>query len=229
MYKNLATLGILTGNFGHETQDIISRINSTLAFYEIIAPTVQNSHFKELTQNIISDFSRISGYSLMIVEFLKKKKRNPEANLNFKEVLDGICGLYIGMLNAFNVKLTWEAEEDISLTMRQIDLESVIINMITNAFEQVKTSKNRRIHIQFKQEENDIYLIFEDTGRGVPINIRNEIFNAFKTTKEDGIGLGLNIVKDIVTNYHGTVQIMDSQRFGGAKFVIHFRKKERVE
>ena len=45
MYKNLATLGILTGNFGHETQDIISRIDNTLSFYAEIAPMIENPFF----------------------------------------------------------------------------------------------------------------------------------------------------------------------------------------
>lgn len=226
MYKNLATLGILTGNFGHETQDIISRINSTLAFYHELVPFVENKYFKEITDNIISDFERISGYSTMIVEFLRKKKRNPEQNLNFKEVLEGICSLYTGMLEAFHVHFTWEAEADIYFTMRQIDLESVIINMITNAFEQVKAKQSREIDINFVQKDNDLYLYFEDNGPGVPEEERKEIFRAFKTSKEDGIGLGLNIVQDIVANYGGAVYVAKSEKLGGAKFVVHFSKKE---
>ena len=226
MYKNLATLGILTGNFGHETQDIISRIDNTLSFYNELAPLIENEYFEIITQNIISDFARISGYSLMIVEFLRKKKRSPQTKLDFKQVLNSVGSLYIGMLEAFHVQFTWNSDENINMTMRQIDLESIIINMVTNAFEQVKTANRKEIHVNFRQRDNDIYLYFEDSGCGVPKEHREEIFKAFKTSKEDGIGLGLNIVRDIVATYGGTVFVSDSEMFGGAKFVVHFIKKE---
>ena len=226
MYKNLATLGILTGNFGHETQDIISRIDSTLSFYTEIAPIIENPFFAEITDNIRSDFTRISGYSLMIVEFLRKKKRSPHVDLDFGEVLRDICRLYQGMLEAFHIDLQLKAEADICLTMRQIDLESIIINMITNAFEQLKARPKKKIQIIFEQREEDIYLYFEDSGPGVPENMREEIFKPFITTKEDGIGLGLNIVKDIVTSYGGTVSAEESKDLGGAKFIVHFMKED---
>ena len=226
MYKNLATLGILTGSFGHETQDIISRIDNTLSFYRELVPYVENKYFKETTTNIASDFARISGYSLMVVEFLRKKKRSVQSNLNFGEVLNGICMLYIKMLDAFHVDFSWNSEESICFIMRQIDLESIIINMITNSFEQVKNRQQKKIQIRFVQKESDIYLYFEDSGCGVPEDKREEIFKPFITSKEDGIGLGLNIVRDIVNDYGGTIYVSDSEMFGGAKFIVHFVKRE---
>ena len=122
--------------------------------------------------------------------------------------------------------LQLKAEEDICLTMRQIDLESIIINMITNAFEQVKARQKKKIQIIFEQKGEDIYLYFEDSGPGVPENMREEIFKPFITTKEDGIGLGLNIVKDIVTSYGGKVHAEESKDLGGAKLVVHFMKED---
>jgi C4-dicarboxylate-specific signal transduction histidine kinase len=162
----------------------------------------------------------------MIVEFLRKKKRSPHTNLDFGGVLRDICRLYQGMLEAFHVDLQLKAEEDIGLTMRQIDLESIIINMITNAFEQVKARQKKKIQIIFEQKGEDIYLYFEDSGPGVPENMREEIFKPFITTKEDGIGLGLNIVKDIVTSYGGKVHAEESKDLGGAKLVVHFMKED---
>lgn len=226
MYKNLSTLGILTGNFGHETQDIISRIDNTLSFYTEIAPMIENPYFAEITDNVKSDFSRMSGYSLMIVEFLRKKKRSSHMNLDLGKVLGDICRLYQGMLEAFHVDLYQKSDKDIYFTMRQIDLESIIINMITNAFEQVKTRQKKEIRITFVQQDRDIYFYFEDSGPGVPENMRKEIFQAFITSKEDGIGLGLNIVKDIVISYSGEVYVEKSKGLGGAKFVVHFMKED---
>lgn len=225
MYKNLATLGILTGNFGHETQDIISRIGNSIAYFEALIPTIENRYFGNITGILKSDFARIEGYSSMIVEFLRKHKRDVKENLNFAVVLNDICHLYLGMLQEFRIELSWKAQNEMSFTMRQIDLESIIINMITNAFEQLKSSSARAINIQFRQDQENLFLEFEDSGRGVSADKREEIFRAFVTTKEDGIGLGLNIVKDIVLSYGGTIRVLDSEKLGGAKFLIHFKKE----
>lgn len=224
MYKNLSTLGILTGNFGHETQDIISRIGSSIAYFESLTPTIENEDFKDITDILKSDFARIEGYSSMIVEFLRKHKRNVRKDLNLGDVLGNICHLYMGMLQQFKIELTWNSQNEIYFTMRQIDLESIIINMITNAFEQLKGKMRRSIAIQFSQDEENIFLEFEDSGAGVPVEKRDEIFQAFVTTKEEGIGLGLNIVRDIVVSYGGTISVLDSERLGGARFLIHFVK-----
>lgn len=226
MYKNLATLGILTGNFGHETQDIISRIGNSIAYFEALTPTIENRHFGNITGILKSDFARVEGYSSMIVEFLRKHKRDVKENLDFGVVLNDICNLYIGMLLEFQIDFSWNSQNEICFTMRQIDLESIIINMITNAFEQLKGKPQRIIYIQFSQDDENIYLEFEDSGNGVPIDKREKIFQAFVTTKEDGIGLGLNIVKDIVKSYGGTIKVLDSEKLGGARFLIHFKKKE---
>lgn len=226
MYKNLATLGILTGNFGHETQDIISRIGNSIAYFEALTPMIESKHFANITGILKSDFARIEGYSSMIVEFLRKHKREVKKNLDFGKVLSNVCQLYIGMLHEFRITLSWNSQEDICFTMRQIDLESIIINMITNAFEQLKGKQRREIDIQFSQEDENIFLAFEDSGNGVPLEERQKIFQAFVTTKEDGIGLGLNIVRDIVKSYGGEIEVLDSKKLGGARFLVHFEKWE---
>ena len=110
--------------------------------------------------------------------------------------------------------------------MAQIDLESIIINMITNAYEQVKGKKHKIISVDITQNMSNIIITFQDSGSGVPADMRKKIFMPFMTTKENGIGLGLNIVKDIVDRYHGTIDITDSQQYGGAKFEIFLPKKE---
>ena len=104
--------------------------------------------------------------------------------------------------------------------MKQIDLESIIINMITNAFEQVKGRSIRQIGIYIEQSMSHIILNFEDSGNGVPKGKEKDIFRPFETTKEEGIGLGLNIVKDIVENYGGEIKVQRSEILHGAKFVV---------
>ena len=74
-------------------------------------------------------------------------------------------------------------------------------------------------------------LSVEDTGPGVPVEIREKIFETFFTTKgEMGTGLGLAVVKNVMRRHKGSVTLVDSpdrarttnQLTGGAKFVLRF-------
>jgi len=55
----------------------------------------------------------------------------------------------------------------------------------------------------------------QDTGPGIPAELREQIFNPFVTTKKTGVGLGLSIVSKIIDGHHGTIRI-ESAGSGGA-------------
>lgn len=221
LYKNLASLGMLTGSFGHETSDIVSRIQTSLHLINVyLDKGIDKNQISDVVNIVSGDFGRIYAYSNLIVNFLRKRKREVIADIKFGDVLSEVTGFYRAIVNSFNVTLNETCEQQIIYAMRQIDLESIIINMITNAFEQVKGKHIRKISINIKQSISHIILNFEDSGDGVPTGKEKDIFRPFETTKEEGIGLGLNIVKDIVENYGGEIKVEHSETLLGAKFVV---------
>jgi two-component system nitrogen regulation sensor histidine kinase GlnL len=63
----------------------------------------------------------------------------------------------------------------------------------------------------------------EDTGPGIPAELREQIFNPFVTTKKTGVGLGLSIVSKIIDGHHGSIRIESNGGQGkGAAFVMFF-------
>lgn len=221
LYKNLASLGMLTGSFGHETSDIVSRIQASLHLVKVYLDNgMDATEIKNVIGIVDGDFSRIYAYSNLIVNFLRKRKRENLTDIYFKNVLTEIMGFYEAIVLPFNVNLKWNCGEEVLYRMKQIDLESIIINMITNAFEQVKGKQTRQITITIKNNPSEIVMFFEDSGDGVPKEKEKDIFRPFETTKEEGIGLGLNIVKDIVDKYKGDIVVDRSELLKGAKFII---------
>ena len=230
LYKNLASLGMLTGSFGHETSDIVSRIQTSLHLVSVyLEKGMDKTQIKDLLEIINGDFDRIYAYSNLIINFLRKRKREALVDIEFDKVLSEVTGFYQAIVKSFDVTLSAKCNEQIIYTMKQIDLESIIINMITNAFEQVKGKQIRQISIYIEQSMSHIILNFEDSGNGVPKGKENDIFRPFETTKEEGIGLGLNIVKDIVENYGGEIKVERSETLHGAKFVVLLPKGEDKE
>ena len=72
-----------------------------------------------------------------------------------------------------------------------------------------------RIHAIGKGDHNDVVVEIEDSGPGIPAELRENIFNPFVTTKQSGVGLGLAIVTKIVDLHGGTVTLI-SERGKGA-------------
>lgn len=151
---------------------------------------------------------------------MRKRKREAITDIEVSFVLSEVTEFYKTIVDSFNITLVTNCDQQIWYAMKQIDLESIIINMITNAFEQVKGKSIRQIKICIEQSMSHIILNFEDSGDGVPKGKEMDIFRPFETTKEEGIGLGLNIVKDIVENYKGEIKVERSETLNGAKFVV---------
>ncbi|MDR3674282.1 MAG: ATP-binding protein, partial [Acidobacteriota bacterium] len=64
-----------------------------------------------------------------------------------------------------------------------------------------------------------VEITFEDTGPGIPAELRAQIFNPFFTTKETGVGLGLSIVSKIIDDHHGWIRVT-SEPGSGACFRV---------
>jgi len=65
-----------------------------------------------------------------------------------------------------------------------------------------------------------VALVVEDDGPGIPPDQRERVFDPYFTTKTDGTGLGLAIVKKIVVEHGGTVNVGESEKYGGASFIV---------
>lgn len=87
-----------------------------------------------------------------------------------------------------------------------------LLNLVTNAIQAI--SERGAITISTARRTDTITITVDDTGCGIPEDVREKIFEPFFTTKAQGTGLGLAIVKKFIENNHGTVAITDRQGGG---------------
>jgi C4-dicarboxylate-specific signal transduction histidine kinase len=106
--------------------------------------------------------------------------------------------------------------------------EQVFVNLITNALqamqaEEASFEKTLRLSIapEISHGELGVGVIVEDSGPGVPPELREQIFNPFFTSKKDGVGLGLSIVAKIVDDHRGMIRL-ESSTPRGARFHVFF-------
>ena len=101
------------------------------------------------------------------------------------------------------------------------DIQHVLFNIVRNAI-QAMDGKGR-IEIHTTQEEDWVRVSIQDNGPGIPDENLKRIFDPFFTTKgpDEGEGLGLYIVRQIISRYQGTIEV-DNAVVGGTRFVIRF-------
>ena len=101
------------------------------------------------------------------------------------------------------------------------EIQQALFNLIRNAIQAI--AGKGRIEIHTAQEGGWVTVRIQDSGAGIPKEHLKRLFDPFFTTKgpDEGEGLGLYIVHQIVTRYRGTIDV-DNAAGGGARFVIRF-------
>jgi signal transduction histidine kinase len=115
------------------------------------------------------------------------------------------------------VDLEWKAPDTITVDGDQHALHHVFLNLALNARDIMPEGGRLRVRVAARRGEARLH--FEDTGPGVPLELRHKIFEPFFTTRAKGTGLGLAFVERIVSEHGGSVTVGTASG-GGASFEI---------
>jgi len=112
--------------------------------------------------------------------------------------------------------------------------EQAFVNIVQNAYDAMSADGGGVLRVEVakaRREMRDggvtdgVEVRISDSGPGIPLELREQIFNPFVTTKKTGVGLGLSIVSKIIDGHHGSIRIEsadqpDGGKGPGARFVI---------
>lgn len=119
------------------------------------------------------------------------------------------------------VQISFEvSEETMPAAFDRQMLGRVLVNLVRNAVQASgQPSAEGRVLVKLEAEPESFSIVVDDNGPGVPESLRTSIFDPYFTTKSNGAGLGLSIVKKIVVEHGGTVDVSQSP-LGGARFRV---------
>ncbi|WP_284180513.1 sensor histidine kinase [Sphingobacterium faecium] len=100
-------------------------------------------------------------------------------------------------------------------------IEQVIINLMLNAIDAVKTNDDAYISLSAVEVDGKIQVRIEDNGIGIPADLQEQIFTPFFTTKKTGTGVGLTLSKQIMLLHKGTI-FVTSEEGKGSVFILQF-------
>lgn len=147
----------------------------------------------------------------------EEEKRKP---IKMNELVEGILLVMEKQMKEVNIKVETSFDDGIPEVMASTNqMRQVMLNIIKNAKEAMP--KGGTLTVRTSREDNKVLIHIQDTGIGIPEEIRDKIYEAFFTTKSKvkGVGLGLSVCYGIIKDHGGEIKV-ESEEEKGTTFTI---------
>lgn len=204
--ENLATMGQMAAHLSHEIRNpigSISLLSSTLKKRVI----TENIPIVEEIQKSVCRIERIIKATLMFSKGVDAKKEKFLWSKLEKELESAIS--YYGYTKEIDFVFP---KEDFSINADKDLLEMMFSNFLTNAIDAIELDDNDVGLIDISYENDGEFHIFKIHDSGVGIDNPKELFEAFKSTKVKGNGLGLVLSRQIAEVHNGSVELLDDDK-----------------
>jgi PAS domain S-box-containing protein len=220
--SRVSTLSALSGSLAHELSQpltsILSNAQAAERFMQRTPPDL--SEIQAILADIVSADLRAGD----IIEHLRTMLRRGEVDLrpvSVKEVLEELLRLMHSDLIGRGVTVSNLATGDLppALTDR-VQLQQVLLNLIVNACDAMESNspQDRELTLTAHIEQHQVRIGVLDCGVGLPDNVEI-LFQAFHTTKKDGLGMGLSICRTLVGAHGGRLWAEHAPKRGAAFYV----------
>lgn len=200
--QRLAQMGQLVALVAHEVNNPLMIISSAAQLS--LMEKLDNKEVEGNLKDIIDQCDRAKDMIHRFLMFAKPSKgKVKEVNIN--DVLENVVRLIEHQFSLYNIKLIRESCKDpIILKVDDQHLQEVFLNILMNAKDAMP--KGGRVCIAVSKSGDDACVKIMDTGIGISDENLKKLFDPFFTTKENGVGLGLPVVKGILEAYGGTIK-----------------------
>jgi signal transduction histidine kinase len=173
--------------------------------------------FDRVTKNIIEQIDTLSDIATEFSNFAQTPKAKNEL-FNLIEVLQNVCSLFEPNQN-LQFSLETNRITEVLIFADKEQLSRAFLNLIKNAIQSIPPEQKGEIDINV-QIINSVALInIKDNGVGISKEAQEHLFEPNFTTKTSGMGLGLSIVRNIITNFNGKIWYETSESDGTTFFI----------
>jgi two-component system NtrC family sensor kinase len=174
---------------------------------------------RKILELSLSETQRLAEMLRNMLSFSKpeEEKRRP---IKMNELIEGILLVMEKQMRESNIKVETFFDDEIPEVMASTNqMRQVMLNMLKNAKEAMP--KGGTLTVKTSKEVNKVLIHIQDTGVGIPEEIRDKIFEAFFTTKQKvkGVGLGLSVCYGIIKDHGGEIKV-ESEEGKGTTFRI---------
>jgi PAS domain S-box-containing protein len=206
--SRVTTLNTLTASIAHEVNQplsgIITNASTCLRMLNGDPPNVEGA--RETVRRILRDGNRAADVISRLRVLFARKEFTLEP-LDLSEATREVIALSLSDLRANRVMLRSQLADDLpSVIGDRVQLQQVVLNLLRNAADAMVgiDDRQRELMIKTAREEGDaVRLSVMDVGVGFRSEDADKLFEAFFTTKNDGMGIGLSVSRSIIEAHHG--------------------------
>jgi len=222
--------GALAASIAHELNQPIGASNLNIQFLQ--KKLNQNELDPDLTSKVLALLARDNHRAGTIIQSLRSiflETRAENALINFDDVLQSVLSIIMPEANKNEISVIIEVEPKIQVSMNEVELNQILLNLLTNAIRELTNSdiKHKEILIKASQTStsNMTNISISDSGRGISADRHHNLFELLSNEKNIGMGIGLWLCKYIVTKNDGKI-IYEKSEMGGAKFTLTIPNKK---
>jgi signal transduction histidine kinase len=218
----VSAMGELTASLAHELNQPLTAIlnNAQVAQRFLAADVVDVPEMREILNDIVADDKRAAAV-IQRLRLLLKKGDLEYASLDLNEVVTEVARLVMSDAAMRNVPMRLEMATGLPRVRGdRVQLQQVVLNLVLNGLDAMREPGARAGGLVIRTLSDEAGLAgvaVEDTGPGIADSDMDQIFNALYTTKSEGIGMGLAIVRTIVDAHGGRITAANNAS-GGATF-----------
>ena len=222
--SRVALMGEMSASIAHELNQPLAGIASNAGAGQrfIDRGNVDLQEIRELLADIRADARRANEVVRGIREMIKKEQSGRH-HINLNDIVTNVLQMISSdaLLHACELKTSLEAGLPI-VEADPVQVQQILINLIVNAFDAMRDTpvSKRKVEITTQQRgDGTVRASVRDYGVGISEETRSRLFEQFFTTKPEGLGMGLAIVRSIVEAHGGIIEAENAEG-GGARF--HF-------
>jgi signal transduction histidine kinase len=213
--EKLAAIGSIVGQIAHDLKSPLSAVAGVADLLE--DPLVQLPPQRQ-AQMLRRAVQSVTGLVEDILAFASDRPRRPYQPVAVLDLLKNVEDFGLATLERRGITVKRQIDPVRDITGDSVALERMLLNLIKNSGEAMAGSGT--LGFQVSEIADAVEFVVEDTGPGIPEEIRGHLFESFVTSgKPGGTGLGLAMVKRTVDAHGGTIAV-ESSPGSGARFVI---------
>ncbi|WP_433403876.1 sensor histidine kinase [Streptomyces sp. CA-146814] len=229
-YQRLATLGRLVDEVVHDGQLSVGRIRRVTRDAERLLASADACGFRDDAVGLVSTVDKQADYLAQLFKRIAPfggRRRGRPKQVSMLETINSAVDVLASRAAKVGADVTVTGVDE-TVTLDPAELQEVVINLLDNSLYWIQHVPKGSRHVELKVEklgDGALALVVDDSGPGVPPEIRELIFEPYYSSKPNGGGLGLAIVGERVADAYGGVLDLVDSRLGGAAFQVTFRRR----
>jgi len=221
----LTTMGAMTASIAHEiNQPLTAIVANGQAAQRWLANAAPNlGEARGALSKIIED-GRRAGQVIDSVRTMFKKGGVNTEQIDINELIENILALARGQIQKEGISVRTDLRRDVPRVIAgRTQLQQVFMNLTMNAADAMGCNGNRERLLAINTAVHDprnVVVTVGDSGEGIDSQNLDRIFDAFYTTKSDGMGMGLSICRSIIEGYGGRIWATRGDPHGSVFHVI---------